>query len=190
MDRQIINTDKRMMLLKRLGGVLLALCLMVTMTSLTSFATGRAETDEDAGRWGRDLYILGMQISETGEVPQSIVPHEGTIHYDTASRTLTLTNAVLDLDKYYTPAQVTNNYAAAICAWDDITIVLKGENRIVSTTNTYTSDKEYIYGIKNSGGDTTIQGSGRSDSLRINIESVNGKSTTGIDCNRMLYIND
>ena len=189
MDRQIIykqimNTDKRPILLKRLGGILLALCLTAAMMPLA--VSAETQDEEQASRWGRELYLLGRRIETSGVVSPEAVPHSGTITYDQSSKTLTLDGAVLDLDKYLMEG-VENNYAAAVSASDRINIVLIGENRIISSNRQYGEDKEYVYGIKNSSGNINISGSGK---LEISLTKEGSRRFTGMDCGRELYISE
>lgn len=171
-----------MILLKRLGGMLLGLCLMVTMMPLPVSAV--TQDEEQASRWGRDLYILGRRIETSGVISPGTVPHSGTITYDQSSRTLTLEGVKLDLDDYLMEG-VENNYAAAVSANDRINIVLKGNNSIISSGSQYGDDKEYVYGIRNSSGNINMSGSG---TLEISLTKAGNRRFTGMDCSRELYI--
>ena len=185
MDKQIISTDKRSIRLKRFGGVLLALFLSAAMMPLA--VSAETQDEEQASRWGRELYLLGRRIETSGAVSPEAVPHSGRITYDQSSKTLTLDGATLDLDNYLMEG-VENNYAAAVSASDRINIVLIGENRIISSNSQYGEDKEYVYGIRNSSGNVNISGSGTSDKLEISLTKEGSRRFTGMDCGRELYI--
>ena len=108
--------------------MLIMLIMVIAMMPLP--VSAEAQDEEQASRWGRELYLLGRRIETSGEISAGAVPHSGKITYDQSSKTLTLEDAVLDLDKYLMEG-VENNYAAAVSANDKINIVLKGNNRII-----------------------------------------------------------
>ena len=170
------------MRIKKTTGMLIMLIMVIAMMPLP--VSAETQDEEQASRWGRELYLLGRRIETSGVISAGAVPHSGTITYDQSSKTLTLDGAVLDLDKYLMEG-VENNYAAAVSANDKINIVLIGENRIISTESLYGDDKEYVYGIKNSSGNINISGSG---TLEISLTKEGSRRFTGMDCGRELYI--
>ena len=171
---------------KRLACMLFAVCLIVAMLPLAAFA--ETQDEDEAAERGRVLYMMGRKVEAEGLVPETMVPRRsGTITYNSGTKTLTLEDVTLDLDDYKMEG-VTNNYAAAISACDDLKIVLKGNNQIISTSNTYDPDKEYVYGIKNSSGFTAINGSSPTDTLTVTLSNAGGKEFTGIDATRGLNI--
>ena len=100
------------------------------------------------------VYILGRTISESGEVPESTVPHKGTILYDKDTKTVTLKDAMLDLDNY--KCKYKGNILPAIYSTSDLHVVLQGTNQIISTGEDYAryekadpkDKKEYVYGVE------------------------------------------
>jgi methionine-rich copper-binding protein CopC len=117
------------------------------------------------------VYILGRNISD-GELPAS-VPHSGKIEYDSASDTLTLTNAVIDLDKFDNGSA--GNLVAGIYSLSDLRIVLHGSNKIISSKNLYGSGTEYVSGIE---GWYTVGFTGtKNDSLSIELAGNNSKNS-------------
>lgn len=173
------------MRIKKTTGMLIMLIMVIAMMPLP--VSAETQDEEQASRWGRDLYLLGRRIETSGVISPEAVPHSGKITYDQSSKTLTLEGATLDLDNYLMEG-TENNYAAAISANDKINIVLIGENRIISSQSLYGNDKEYVYGIKNSSGNINISGSGTSDTLEISLSKAGSRRFTGMDCSRELYI--
>lgn len=174
------------MKLKKLASILLTLCLVIAMAPFAVFA--QTSDEDEASERGRDLYILGRVITESGTVSKDYVPYSGDkIEYNAGTKTLTLTNVELDLTTYSMP-NTQNNYVAGICAWDDIKIVLNGTNSIKEGDGSYDSDKTYIYGLKNASGQTYIAGNG---SLTITMDSSDsGRKFTGIASSRFLTVSE
>ena len=81
------------------------------------------------------VFILGRTVSESGEVPESTVPHSGTIMYDKDTGTVTLKDAILDLDNY--KCKYKGNILPAIYSTSDLHVVLQGTNQIISTGEDY-----------------------------------------------------
>lgn len=117
-------------------------------TSLRSYNYVKllGKEDGDARAAGK-VYILGREIKD-GVVPRT-VPHSGTIEYDSASGTLTLTGATIDLDRF--DSGTVGNLVAGIYATSDIRIVLHGNNTIKASNNKYAGGTEYVSGIESWG---------------------------------------
>lgn len=168
------------MKLKKLASILLTLCLIIAMMPLAVLAD-----DEPDRGWGDSLFVLGIQV--TNAISNDVLGDgTGSVKYNRNTKTLTLTNATLDLSKYRN-ASTDNNYACGINAWSEITINLIGANSIIVSeqSEVYTS-KEYVYGIMAEDA-LTLTGNG---SLSINIDKP-GTSVLkyyGIDSSRKLTV--
>ena len=135
-------------------------------------------------RFGKDIRVLGRKI--TDENCGDVLEDGGSVTYDKDTKTLTLNNAELDFADFHheydddeNPESGTN-MIVGIDAEDDITVVLRGRNRIFTTKDSFDEKKEYVYGI-DSGmmNDLTITGEG---TLEIAFEKNNEKlSYTGVD---------
>jgi len=141
------------------------------------------EPAEEERGFGDNVYILGRLIDDSN---CGDVLGDGTVKYDKASKTLTLTNAKLDLTKYTDPA-AENNYVAGINAFNDLNIVLNGFNIIIGETSDYTDNKEYVYGITADGA-LNISGEGLLD-IALNTENTGIEEYCGIDSGRKLTVN-
>ncbi len=123
-------------------------------TPLVEYKYVRFAGKEDGpSRASGSIYILGRKVSETGEVPASKVPHEGTITYDADTMTVTLQDAVIDLNNYKSVYK--GNILPGIYATAGLNVVLQGTNQIISTGDDYAKyaaadpkdKKEYVSGI-------------------------------------------
>ncbi len=65
----------------------------------------------------------------------------GSVQYNLDTRTQTLTNAILNLADYQSDADE-NNTVYGIETFRNLKLVLVGENKIISTAEQFTEDKE------------------------------------------------
>ena len=164
---------------RRLYVILLAVCLMLAMMPLSVFAGA-----SDGGAWADSVYILGRQVGSSNY--NDVLGDGGSVRYDRESKTITLTNAVLDLANYDDSAFTENNYVCGISTWGEANIVLSGDNRIISAGTSFESDKEYVYGIS-AVNVLNISGSGTLD-IGINTDAASIKKFYGIDSTRQLNV--
>lgn len=141
---------------KKVCAFLLALMLAATLLPMTAFAA------EGNGTEYYGVWIGGEQFSSE---KLTIPGQTGTAVYDPDTKTLTLDNYTyigdgLDADDWL---------SILIEISGDQTIVLKGENKIVSTCQCH----PYCYGIYNGNGRITIIGAnGKNDSLLLQTEGL------------------
>ena len=139
--------------------IVLALVMVAGMLPMTALA---AEEEVKYAVW-----IGGEEFTSEKLVIQG---DTGTATYDPNTKTLTL-------DHYtYIGDELNDDWLSIIiCAYDDLNIVLKGENKLISTCSCH----EYNYGIYNGGGFTTITGEDmQNDSLLV--QSKGQKHSMGI----------
>ncbi len=146
--------------------IVLILILVLILAMITTAA---------AGPGGSDVYVNNTLLSITtpywknGNAPASA--SDWNAHFDSATNTLTLKNAVIDT------IYNTINGDFLVRSFDDLILVLEGTNTL-RRSGAYTGA---TYGI-NSGGDLTIRGSGTLDILlkdSTTHATVTGINTTG-----------
>ena len=143
---------------RRFVYILLTVCAIIAMMTSAVFAGEGDNLIPGADSQDRyaDVYVLGRAVTQ--ENAGDILGDGGSVKYDQTARTLTLTDAVLDLADYQSPA-ADNNYVAGIIAMREININVNGNNVIVSNTDQYPADKEYVIGI-NAFADLNVAGNG------------------------------
>ena len=139
--------------------IVLALVMVAAMLPMTALA---AEEEVKYAVW-----IGGEEFTSEKLVIQG---DTGTATYDPNTKTLTL-----DHYTYIGDGLDDDWLSLIICAYDDLNIMLKGENKLISTCSCH----EYNYGIYNGGGFTTIIGEDmQNDSLLV--QSKGQKHSMGI----------
>ena len=125
-------------------------------TRLSVYKYVKFPYDNTERGWGDSIYVLGRRVTE--ENCSDVLNDGGSVAYDHESRTLTLTGAQLDLAEFQSEATEYNT-AYGISAWRELTIVLKGDNKIISRAESFPAEVEYVYGI-DAEGELDISGTG------------------------------
>lgn len=142
-----------------------------------------------------DVWVAGTQVSDDNA---GDVLGDGTVSYDPASQTLTLNNATIDYRD-----NAGDNAKGAIMFEGDLTIVLKGNNRITSVTSgiscngageltvrgdqlTIESTSYGIEGVDDTGRAITVSGA----KLTIEVDTMPGFTAAGIQAAGLLSIAD
>ena len=142
-----------------------------------------------------DVWVAGTQVSDDNA---GDVLGDGTVSYDPASQTLTLNNATIDYRE-----NAGDNAKGAIMFEGDLTIVLKGNNRITSVTSgiscngageltvrgdqlTIESTSYGIEGVDDTGRAITVSGA----KLTIEVDTMPGFTAAGIQAAGLLSIAD
>ena len=150
---------KKNLLTNRILIIALVLVMVAGMLPVTALA---AEEEVKYAVW-----IGGEEFTSEKLIIQG---DTGTATYDPNTKTLTLDNYT------YTGDGLDEDWLSVlICAYDDLNIVLKGENKLISTCDCHS----YCYGIYNGNGFTTIIGEdAQSDSLLV--QSKGERQSVGI----------
>lgn len=141
-----------------------------------------------------DVWVAGTQVSDDNA---GDVLGDSTVSYAPASQTLTLNNAAIDYQE-----NAGDNTKGAIMFEGDLTIVLKGDNRITSVTSgiscagagalTVRGDQltiestSYGIGYADAGRAITVSGA----KLTIEVDTMPGFTAAGIQAGRLLTIAD
>lgn len=142
-----------------------------------------------------DVWVAGTQVNENNA---GNVLGDGKVSYDPASQTLTLNNATIDYRE-----NAGDNAKGAIMFDGDLTIVLKGNNRITSVTSgiscngageltvrgdqlTIESTSYGIEGVDDTGRAITVSGA----KLTIEVDTMPGFTAAGIQAAGLLSIAD
>ena len=139
--------------------IVLALVMVAGMLPMTALA---AEEEVKYAVWVGGEEFTSEKLIIAGDT--------GTATYDPTTKTLTL-----DHYTYIGDGLDQDWVSMLVCAYDDLNIVLKGENKLISTCSCHT----YNYIIYNGGGFTTITGEDmQNDSLLL--QSKGQKQSMGI----------
>lgn len=142
-----------------------------------------------------DVWVAGTQVSDDNA---GDVLGDSTVSYDPASQTLELNSATIDYRE-----NAGDNAKGAIMFDGDLTIVLKGDNRITSVTSgiscngageltirgdqlTIESTSYGIEGVDDTGRDITVSGA----KLTIEVDTMSGFTAAGIQAAGLLSIAD
>lgn len=142
-----------------------------------------------------DVWVAGTQVSDDNA---GDVLGDGTVSYDPASQTLALNSATIVYQE-----NAGDNAKGAIMFDGDLTIVLKGDNRITSVTSgiscngageltirgdqlTIESTSYGIEGVDDTGRDITVSGA----KLTIEVDTMSGFTAAGIQAAGLLSIAD
>ena len=129
--------------------IVLALVMVAAMLPMTALA---AEGEVEYGLW-----LGGEQFTSQ---KRTIAGQTGTATYDPDTKTLTLDHFTFIGDE----KDISGDISILIFAVEDLNIVLKGENKLISTCDCHA----YNYGIYNGAGFTTITGEDmQNDSLLV-----------------------
>lgn len=167
----------------RLAGILLSLILMLAMLPLAAFANDADDAGTDAF-WADGIYILGHQV--TSDNCGDVLGDGGSVQYDRETGTVTLTDATLDLAQFDASAFNETNKVYGISTWKETELVLNGDNKIVSTADSFADGMEYVYGVE-ADYPVNISGSGTL-SIDINTGAPSIERYYGIDSQNRLSI--
>lgn len=104
---------------KRILSILLTVCIVLTMLPTTAFATTQY-----------NVWVAGIQVTSDNKDNITGEGISGTVTYDPNTKTLTLNNAtIVNTSSVYDEMSGSHN-AFAIYAWQDLNIVLVGENTV------------------------------------------------------------
>ena len=127
-------------------GLFIALTFIFSLSTVLSITNNQ---EANAAIHGYAIWVAGIEISENNA---SDVLEDGTVSYDTATKTLTLNNA--NLAEYCTQAQ--DGYSGIYNEVDGLVINLIGTNKITEKENAEEDSIFTIYSSKN----VKITGSG------------------------------
>lgn len=142
----------------RIRIIVLALVMILGMMPLSALATDNSAAP--IGEGSEPVHYAVWIGDEEFTSEKLIIPGDtGTATYDPATKTLTL-----DHYTYIGEGKDEDWLSLILCAYDDLNIVLRGENKLISTCSCHT----YNYIIYNGSGFTTITGEDmQNDSLLI-----------------------